>query len=90
MSRIYINDLSGDIDITMKDMKRVFGGGQDVFANGREVSINTSGGKAICGFPNVCGTPSESGTTIPVPYPGASSNEGSSESSSGSSSESGN
>lgn len=89
MSRIKINDLSGDINISRQDMKRVFGGGQDVFAGGMEITPKSSGGKSICAFPDVCGTSSGSGSTIPVPYPNSSGDDGSSGSSSGSSSSGG-
>ena len=47
MSRIKINDLSGDINISRQDMKRVFGGGQDVFAGGMEITPKSSGGTSI-------------------------------------------
>lgn len=46
--------------------------GNDVFANGREVSCKAASGKAICAFPDVCFTPPENPATppgVPVPYP---------------------
>ena len=46
--------------------------GNDVFANGREVSCKAADGKSICAFPDVCMTPLENPATppgVPVPYP---------------------
>ena len=46
--------------------------GNDVFANGREVSCKAGSGKSICAFPDVCFTPPENPATppgVPVPYP---------------------
>ena len=46
--------------------------GNDVFANGREVSCKKADGKSICAFPDVCFTPPENPATppgVPVPYP---------------------
>lgn len=46
--------------------------GNDVFANGREVSCKAADGKSICCFPDVCFTPPENPTTppgVPIPYP---------------------
>lgn len=46
--------------------------GNDVFANGREVSCKAADGKAIAAFPDVCMTPPENPATppgVPVPYP---------------------
>ena len=46
--------------------------GNDVFANGREISCKAADGKAICAFPDVCMTPPENPATppgVPVPYP---------------------
>ena len=46
--------------------------GNDVFANGREVSCKSADGKSICAFPDVCMTPPENPATppgVPVPYP---------------------
>jgi len=46
--------------------------GNDVFANGREVSCKAASGKSICAFPDVCFTPPENPATppgVPVPYP---------------------
>ncbi|MDI5933171.1 PAAR-like domain-containing protein [Halomonas kalidii] len=46
--------------------------GNDVFANGREISCKAADGKAIAAFPDVCMTPPENPTTppgVPVPYP---------------------
>lgn len=46
--------------------------GNDVFANGREVSCKAADGKSICAFPDVCMTPPENPATppgVPVPYP---------------------
>lgn len=46
--------------------------GNDVFANGREVSCKAADGKSICAFPDVCMTPPENPATppgVPIPYP---------------------
>jgi hypothetical protein len=46
--------------------------GNDVFANGREVSCKAADGKAICAFPDVCFTPPQTPATppgVPIPYP---------------------
>lgn len=46
--------------------------GNDVFANGREISCKAADGKAIAAFPDVCFTPPENPTTppgVPIPYP---------------------
>jgi hypothetical protein len=46
--------------------------GNDVFANGREVSCKAADGKSICAFPDVCFTPPENPATppgVPIPYP---------------------
>jgi hypothetical protein len=46
--------------------------GNDVFANGREISCKAADGKAIAAFPDVCMTPPENPATppgVPVPYP---------------------
>lgn len=46
--------------------------GNDVFANGREVSCKAADGKAIASFPDVCFTPPENPATppgVPIPYP---------------------
>ena len=46
--------------------------GNDVFANGREISCKAADGKAICAFPDVCFTPPENPATppgVPIPYP---------------------
>jgi len=46
--------------------------GNNVFANGREVTCKAADGKAICAFPDVCFTPPENPATppgIPIPYP---------------------
>ncbi len=46
--------------------------GNDVFANGREISCKAGDGKSICAFPDVCMTPPENPATppgVPVPYP---------------------
>ena len=46
--------------------------GNDVFANGREISCKAADGKSICAFPDVCFTPPENPATppgIPIPYP---------------------
>jgi len=46
--------------------------GNNVFANGREVSCKAGDGKSICAFPDVCMTPPENPATppgVPIPYP---------------------
>lgn len=48
--------------------------GNDVFANGREISCKKADGKTICAFPDVCLTPppnvlSPFGPGVPIPYP---------------------
>lgn len=46
--------------------------GSSAFANGREISSKSMGGKSICSFPDVCFTPPLTPATppgIPVPYP---------------------
>jgi len=46
--------------------------GNDVFANGREISCKAADGKSICAFPDVCMTPPENPATppgVPIPYP---------------------
>jgi hypothetical protein len=46
--------------------------GNDVFANGREVSCKAADGKSICAFPDVCFTPPQTPATppgVPIPYP---------------------
>ena len=46
--------------------------GNDVFANGREISCKSGKGKSICAFPDVCFTPPENPATptgVPIPYP---------------------
>ena len=46
--------------------------GNDVFANGREVSCKAADGKSIAAFPDVCFTPPENPATppgVPLPYP---------------------
>nr|WP_319392416.1 PAAR-like domain-containing protein [uncultured Desulfobacter sp.] len=46
--------------------------GNNVFANGREVSCKAADGTAICAFPDVCFTPPENPATppgVPIPYP---------------------
>ena len=46
--------------------------GNDVFANGREISCKIGDGKSIAAFPDVCMTPPENPATppgVPVPYP---------------------
>ena len=46
--------------------------GNDVFANGREISCKSGEGKSICAFPDVCFTPPENPATptgVPIPYP---------------------
>lgn len=46
--------------------------GNDVFANGRELSCKAGSGKSICCFPDVCFTPPQTPATppgVPIPYP---------------------
>jgi hypothetical protein len=46
--------------------------GNDVFANGREISCKSGDGKSICAFPDVCFTPPQTPATppgVPIPYP---------------------
>ena len=46
--------------------------GDPVFANGREVSSKSMGGKSIAQFPDVCFTPPQTPATptgVPIPYP---------------------
>lgn len=46
--------------------------GNNVFANGREVSCKSGDGKVLCAFPNVCFTPPQTPATppgVPIPYP---------------------
>ena len=46
--------------------------GNDVFANGREISCKAADGKAIAAFPDVCFTPPQTPATppgVPIPYP---------------------
>ena len=46
--------------------------GNEVFANGREVSCKAADGKSICAFPDVCFTPPQTPATppgVPIPYP---------------------
>lgn len=46
--------------------------GNNVFANGREVSCKAGSGKSICAFPDVCMTPPQTPATppgVPIPYP---------------------
>ncbi len=46
--------------------------GNNVFANGREISCKAADGKSICAFPDVCFTPPENPATppgVPIPYP---------------------
>src|SRR5215475_4626364 len=46
--------------------------GNDVFANGREISCKSADGKSICSFPDVCFTPPQTPATppgVPIPYP---------------------
>ena len=46
--------------------------GNDVFANGREISCKSADGKSICAFPDVCFTPPQTPATppgVPIPYP---------------------
>lgn len=46
--------------------------GNNVFANGREISCKAADGKAIAAFPDVCFTPPQTPATppgVPIPYP---------------------
>lgn len=44
--------------------------GNDVYANGREVSCKAADGKSICAFPDVCMTPpTPPAGFLPLPYP---------------------
>lgn len=46
--------------------------GNEVYANGREVSCKAAAGKSICAFPDVCMTPPQTPGTppgVPIPYP---------------------
>jgi hypothetical protein len=46
--------------------------GNQVYANGREVSCKAADGKSICAFPDVCFTPPLTPATppgVPIPYP---------------------
>jgi hypothetical protein len=46
--------------------------GNEVYANGREVSCKAGMGKTVCAFPDVCFTPPENPATppgVPIPYP---------------------
>lgn len=46
--------------------------GNEVYANGREVSCKAAAGKSICAFPDVCMTPPQTPATppgVPIPYP---------------------
>lgn len=46
--------------------------GNDVFANGREISCKAADGKSVCAFPDVCFTPPQTPATppgVPLPYP---------------------
>jgi len=46
--------------------------GNQVYANGREISCKAADGKAICAFPDVCFTPPQTPATppgVPIPYP---------------------
>ncbi len=46
--------------------------GNNVFANGREISCKAADGKAVCAFPDVCFTPPQTPATppgVPIPYP---------------------
>ena len=46
--------------------------GNNVFANGMEVSCKAADGKSIAAFPDVCFTPPENPATppgVPIPYP---------------------
>src|SRR5678815_2852845 len=46
--------------------------GNEVYANGMEVSCKAANGKATCAFPDVCFTPPQTPATppgVPIPYP---------------------
>ncbi|WP_218187953.1 PAAR-like domain-containing protein [Desulfosarcina cetonica] len=46
--------------------------GNNVFANGREISCKAADGKALAAFPDVCFTPPQTPATppgVPIPYP---------------------
>jgi hypothetical protein len=46
--------------------------GNEVYANGREVSCKSAGGKSTASFPDVCFTPPQTPATppgVPIPYP---------------------
>jgi Domain of unknown function (DUF4150) len=46
--------------------------GNEVFANGNEVSCKSADSKSICAFPDVCMTPPQTPATppgVPIPYP---------------------
>src|SRR3954465_301455 len=46
--------------------------GNEVYANGMEVSCKAGDGKSICAFPDVCFTPPQTPATppgVPIPYP---------------------
>src|SRR5437868_14804016 len=46
--------------------------GNQVYANGREISCKAAAGKAIAAFPDTCFTPPQTPATppgVPVPYP---------------------
>lgn len=44
--------------------------GNDVYANGREISCKAADGKSICAFPDVClSPPSPPAGPVPIPYP---------------------
>lgn len=46
--------------------------GNEVYANGREVSCKAAAGKSICAMPDVCMTPPQTPATppgVPIPYP---------------------
>jgi hypothetical protein len=46
--------------------------GNEVYANGREVSCKAAGGKSTASFPDVCCTPPQTPATppgVPIPYP---------------------
>jgi len=44
--------------------------GNEVYANGREISCKAAAGKSICAFPDVCLTPpTPPAGPIPIPYP---------------------
>ena len=46
--------------------------GNEVYANGMEVSCKAASGKSICAFPDVCMTPPQTPATppgVPIPYP---------------------